>query len=58
MTMRGQRVHGCKEYRLSILAGVFASRYESWFDDRVHIEVTSDMINVLKEVVADQHIVL
>ena len=27
--MHGQRMHGCKEHRLSILAGVLSSRYQS-----------------------------
>ena len=51
------RINRQKEYCLSF-ARTLTSRNESRTDDRMQIESTSDMINVLEEVALNNHIVL
>ena len=53
-------VHGFqrqREYCLSV-AQILTSRYQSRIDDRMSIDCTSDMINVLEVVALYNHIVL
>ena len=51
------RIHRQKEYCLSV-AQILTSGYLSRVDDRMQIENTSDMVNVLEEVARNNNIVL
>ena len=51
------RIQRQKEHCLSF-AQTLTSRYESRTDDRMQIERTSDMKNLLEEVALNNHIVL
>ena len=51
------RINKQEEYCLS-LARILTSKYESRVDDRMKIERTSNMVNMLEEVALNYHIVL
>ena len=51
------RINKQKEYCLS-LARTLTSRYQSRVDDRMKIERTSNMVNLLEEVARNNNIVL
>ena len=46
-------IHSRKEYCLSFLAQILSSCYQSWICDGVYIDCTTNMINVLEEVVGN-----
>ena len=56
--MHCHKIHGCKAYRLSLLAGKIFSRYQSCGGDGVQVDRLSNVKDVLEETVGNQHIVL
>ena len=50
-------MHGCKENRLPTSSMIFPSRYQSRSTDGMHVEIASDMVDELEEVIWNQSVV-